>query len=67
VELAELLKNNKDVIVIDSRPGIRYEESHIPGAISIPYSQLLKKGDDGAKLLEKYKDKQLVFYCGGNT
>jgi predicted sulfurtransferase len=66
-EVAELLKNNKDLIVIDSRPGIRYEESHIPGAISIPYSQLLKKGDDGAKLLEKYKDKQLVFYCGGNT
>jgi predicted sulfurtransferase len=67
VELAELLKNNKDLVVIDSRPGVRYEESHIPGAISIPYSQLLKKGDDGAKLLEKYKDKQLVFYCGGNT
>ena len=66
-ELAELLKNNKELVVIDSRPGAKYDESHIPGAISIPYSQLLKKGDDGAKLLEKFKDKQLVFYCGGNT
>ena len=66
-ELAELIQSNKDLVVIDSRPGARYEENHIPGAISIPYSELLKKGDDGAKLLEKYKDKQLVFYCGGNT
>ncbi len=66
-EVVELLKNNKDLVVIDSRPGIRYEESHIPGALSLPYSELLKKGDDGATLLDKYKDKQLVFYCGGNT
>jgi len=66
-ELAELLQSNKELVVIDSRPGIKYDESHIPGAISIPYSQLLRKGDDGPKLLEKYKDKQLVFYCGGNT
>jgi predicted sulfurtransferase len=66
-ELAELIKSNKDLVVIDSRPGARYDENHIPGAVSIPYSELLKKGDDGAKLLEKYKDKQLVFYCGGNT
>jgi predicted sulfurtransferase len=66
-ELAELLKSNKDLLVIDSRPLIKYNESHIPGSISIPYAQIIKMGDDGAKLLEKYKDKQLVFYCGGST
>lgn len=66
-ELADLLKSNKDLVVIDARPAARYAESHIPGAISIPFSKLIKMGDDGAKLLEKYKDRQLVFYCGGTT
>jgi predicted sulfurtransferase len=66
-ELAELLTSKKDLVVVDARPAIKFAESHIPGAISIPYSKLLKMGDDGAKLLEKYKDRQLVFYCGGAT
>lgn len=66
-ELAELLKSKNDLLVIDSRPAIKYDESHIPGSISIPYAKIVKMGDDGAKLLEKYKDRQLVFYCGGST
>jgi predicted sulfurtransferase len=66
-ELAELLTSKKDLVVVDARPTIKYDESHIPGAISIPFSKLVKMGDDGAKLLEKYKDRQLVFYCGGTT
>lgn len=66
-ELAELLKSKKELLIIDSRPPIKYDESHIPGSISIPYAKIVKMGDDGAKLLEKYKDRQLVFYCGGST
>ncbi len=66
-ELAELMTSHKNLLVIDSRPTNMYDISHIPGAVSIPYSQIVKMGDDGAKLLEKYQDKQLVFYCGGST
>jgi predicted sulfurtransferase len=66
-ELAELFKSNKDLVVIDSRPAARYEEGHIPGSISVPYAKIVKMGEEGAKLLEKYKDRQLVFYCGGST
>ena len=67
-ELATMLSAGKDeLVVIDARPTARYDESHIRGAVSIPYSTLVKLGDDGAKLLEKYKDKHLVFYCGGST
>lgn len=66
-ELSDLLAGQKNILVIDSRPQVRYAEGHIPGAISIPYSELIKSGDEGAKLLEKYKDRQLVFYCGGTT
>ena len=66
-ELAELLTSKKDLVVVDARPAVKYAESHIPGAVSIPFSKLIKMGDDGAKLLENYKDRQLVFYCGGTT
>jgi hypothetical protein len=66
-ELADLLTGKKDLVVIDSRPSIKYEESHLPASISIPYSKLIKMADGGAKLLEKFKDRQLVFYCGGPT
>ena len=66
-ELAELITSNKNLVVIDARPAVKYAESHVPGSISIPFSKLIKMGDDGAKLLEKYKDRQLVFYCGGAT
>ena len=66
-ELAELLTSKKDLVVVDARPAVKYAESHIPGAVSIPFSKLIKMGDDGAKLLDKYKDRQLVFYCGGTT
>jgi methionine-rich copper-binding protein CopC len=64
--LVELVKAGK-VVVVDSRPVARYNESHIPGAVSIPFAKLVQLGDEGAKLLEPYKDKQLVFYCGGPT
>lgn len=66
-ELAELVASNKDIVIVDARPAVKFAESHIPGAVSIPYSKLVKMGDDGSKLLEKYQDKQLVFYCGGST
>jgi hypothetical protein len=66
-ELAELLVSNKELIVVDARPPIKFAESHIPGSISVPYSKLVNLGDDGAKFFENYKDKQLVFYCGGPT
>ncbi len=65
-ELADLLKKG-EVVVVDARPEARYNESHIIGSVSIPFAKLAKMGDDGAKLLEPYKGKQLVFYCGGPT
>jgi predicted sulfurtransferase len=66
-ELADLMAKNDNVVVVDSRPTPKYDEFHIPGAVSIPFGKLVRMGDDGAKLLAKYQDKQLVFYCGGTT
>lgn len=66
-ELASLLEQDKNLVIIDARPPVKFGESHIEGAQSIPFSKVIKMGKDGNKLFEKYKDKQLVFYCGGPT
>ncbi|MFC1884454.1 rhodanese-like domain-containing protein [Thermodesulfobacteriota bacterium] len=47
--------------LVDSRPGIRYMEGHIPTSISIPFP---KMGELKGKL-PKDKDGLLIFYCGG--
>lgn len=66
-ELAGLISAEKNVVIIDSRPAVRYDEGHIPGAVSIPFAELVTMGDEGAKLLAQYQDRQLIFYCGGPT
>ena len=66
-ELVKQIETNKNLVIVDARPPIVYAEGHLAGAVSIPLSKLAKMGDDGAQLLDKYKDKQLVFYCGGPT
>ena len=47
--------------LVDARPGIRYEEGHIPGSISIPFAKFMDRADR----LPKDKDSLLIFYCGG--
>jgi predicted sulfurtransferase len=66
-ELAGLLSTDKNVVIVDSRPTARFDDGHIPGAVSIPFADLVAKGDEGAKLLAPFQDRQLVFYCGGST
>ncbi|EKD39236.1 MAG: sulfur transferase, selenocysteine-containing [uncultured bacterium] len=66
-ELAGLMSAEKNLVIIDSRPAVKYDEGHIPGAVSIPFAKLVTMGDEGAQLLARYQDRQLVFYCGGTT
>lgn len=47
--------------LVDSRPGIKYEEGHIPTAISIPFPRMGKLKDR----LPQDRNRLLVFYCGG--
>lgn len=55
------LKNN-NVTIVDSRPRrSKFNKGHIPGALSIPYTNYSKY----KKLLPKNKMRRIVFYCGG--
>lgn len=60
----EMAKEDGNFLLIDARPVSRYNEAHIPGAVSIPFTKLKEKG---AELLPEDKDKAMVFYCGGPT
>jgi rhodanese-related sulfurtransferase len=52
----------ENVMIIDARPyKVKYTKGHIPGALSIPFSEFDKK----ANLLPKDKNALLIYYCGG--
>lgn len=49
--------------LVDSRPLVRYDEGHIPGAISIPYREF----NESAGKLPKDKNTLIIFYCGSRA
>jgi rhodanese-related sulfurtransferase len=61
IEGDELLRRVKkgEVTVLDVRPPEEYRAGHIPGALSIPVSELK------ARLKELPKDRDVVAYCRG--
>ena len=61
VEVKELLRRVRsgEVTVLDVRPPEEYRAGHIPGALSIPVSDLK------ARLKELPKDREIVAYCRG--
>lgn len=56
--------DNKNHVLIDSRPQELYLEGHVPTSVSINIIDLQEKGKD---LLPADKSKKLIFYCGGRT
>jgi len=62
ITMDELLKRlaNEEVVVLDVRPVEEYQKGHIPGAISIPLSELKNRLD------EIPRDRELVAYCRGH-
>jgi rhodanese-related sulfurtransferase len=57
-ELRALMRTD-DVTVIDVRPSEEYEAGHIPGAISVPVSNLKRR------MSELPKGKEVIAYCRG--
>ncbi|MBI5556381.1 MAG: rhodanese-like domain-containing protein [Deltaproteobacteria bacterium] len=63
-EMEQLIGGGTDFLLVDSRPASRYDQSHLPGAVSIPVAVLQ---EEMANVLPADKNKILVFYCGGVT
>lgn len=54
-----LIKEYRDLLIIDVRRFNEYKESKIPNAINIPVEELEWEVED----LNKYKDKPILVYC----
>lgn len=59
-KLKEMIDNNKIDLIIDVRSNENYLKGHIPNSINIPINEI----PDKLKLLEGYKEKHIVLYCG---
>jgi rhodanese-related sulfurtransferase len=65
IELADLTKQFKDVIIVDARSILEYETLHITGSVNIPVA---KKSFEGKVAdLRAKSGKPIVFYCNGRT
>lgn len=63
-ELFTLISGGTSFTLADARPKARYDQAHLPGAVSIPVPALKEKKE---AVLPPDKNKLLVFYCGGYT
>ena len=60
----ELIDSKTNAVIIDSRPESRFDQGHLPGAISIPVAKLKEQQ---VAVLPADKNAALIFYCGGLT
>jgi rhodanese-related sulfurtransferase/DNA-binding transcriptional ArsR family regulator len=58
-ELARRLQQGERLVVLDVRPAEEYAAGHLPGAVSIPISELRRR------LAELPRDREIVAYCRG--
>jgi rhodanese-related sulfurtransferase/DNA-binding transcriptional ArsR family regulator len=58
-ELARRLQQGEELVVLDVRPAEEYAAGHLPGAVSIPVSELRRR------LAELPRDREVVAYCRG--
>ena len=55
----EIMDTQKGYVILDTRTREEYDESHIPGAILIPYDEILQK----AESVLTDKNQLLLVYC----
>lgn len=62
-ELQELIKENKDMIILNVRTLDEYKSGHIPNAKNISVSDLSLQINS----IKKYKDKSVLVYCASGA
>ena len=58
-EAKTIMDSDEEYIILDAREQYEYDESHIPGAILIPYTEI----EDKAEQMLPDKDAQILVYC----
>jgi rhodanese-related sulfurtransferase len=57
-DLVEMMNNNKELIIIDTRIKEYFKEGHIKGAVNLPYTNMKKM----TKVLKNEMSKDIVIY-----
>lgn len=55
----ELMITQSDYIILDTRAQEEYDQGHIPGAILIPYDEILQRAEQELP----HKDQLILVYC----
>ena len=58
-EAKEIMDTQEGYVILDTRTEEEFAEGHIPGAILIPYDEILEK----AESVLKEKDQLILVYC----
>ena len=58
-EAKEIMDNRDDYVILDTRTQEEYDEGHIPGAVLIPYDEILQK----AETVLTDKNQLILVYC----
>ena len=62
-DVAEMMKNGRDIVLLDVRTSDEYEEVHLKGATLLPVQQLSQQSLNEIGLGEDMKDKEIYIYC----
>jgi rhodanese-related sulfurtransferase len=62
-ELKQLIDEDVDIVIVDSRDGLSYEYGHIEGAINIYYDPTGDPAIRAMTLVALPADKLIVLYC----
>ena len=58
-EAKRIMDSGEEHIILDTREQYEYDESHIPGAILIPYTEIENKAEE----MLPDKNAQILVYC----
>ncbi|NQV92900.1 DUF1573 domain-containing protein [Candidatus Kaiserbacteria bacterium] len=61
--VADKIKNNEDIILLDVRTLEEYEETHLKGALLLPVQELSGQSLADIGLGEDAKNKEIIIYC----
>jgi len=62
-DVAEKIKNNENIILLDVRTPEEYEEIHIKGALLLPVQEMSQQSLSSIGLGEDSKNKEIILYC----
>jgi len=62
-DVANKIKNNEDIVLLDVRTLEEYEDVHLRGAVLLPVQELSQKSLADIGLGEDAKDKEIIIYC----